>query len=148
MKPLFFVLFSVFLLIIGCKSHSQGSKEVVVDPIVPSPYEVEYDPHVVLPDSLGGGKYNGLAAIKGIINDNLKIENVKIMKLQLFTSKQDTVIDYYYGMDSLSLKWCYPPKVSEYLPFFEDFVKTVSIKRRKESSVKDISQITLMVRFK
>jgi len=150
MKKVFYIV-SALLLINSCKSYSQidSSKEVIIDPVTPSPYEVEYKSIVLLPDSLGGGKYKGMAAIEGWINSyDLKIEGVKIMKLQLSTQEGDTVIDYYFGKDNLSLKGIYPPDVCVYLPFFEDFVKTVVVKKREGASAKDMSQITLMLRFK
>lgn len=125
------------------------SKEVIIDPVVSSPYEVEYKSIVLLPDSLGGDKYKGMAAIEGRINsDNLTIEDIKIMKLQLSTQKGDTVIDYYFGKNSSSLKGVYPPDVCVYLPFFEDFIKYVVVKKREGASTKNMNQITLILRFK
>jgi hypothetical protein len=135
----------------SCKSYTQinTNKEVIIDPIEASPYMIDYKPIVVLPDSLGGNRYKGLAAIEGEINDSLKIVGVKIMKLQLFTQEQDTVINYYFGKDSLSLKCIYPPDVDVYLPFFEDFVKTVQIKKQVDvSSNKWMNRTTLILRFK
>lgn len=149
MRKLFYILTIALLLISSCKSSSQVNtqKEVIVDPIAPSPYEVEYKSIVVLPDSLGASRYKGLAAIEGRINDDLKIEGIKIMKLLLYTER-DTVIDYYFGKESLSLKNTYPQDVCVYLPFFEDFVRTVIVKKREGISNKNMSQITLMLRFK
>lgn len=137
------------MLISSCKSSSQLNiqKEVIIDPIFPSPYEVEYKSIVALPDSLGGSRYKGLAAIEGRINDDLKIEGIKIMKLLLYT-EIDTVIDYYFGKDSLSLKNIYPQDVCKYLPFFEDFVKTVIVKKREGISNKSMDKITLILRFR
>ena len=137
------------MLISTCKSSSQVNiqKEVIIDPIFPSPYEVEYKSIVALPDSLGGSRYKGLAAIEGRINDDLKIEGIKIMKLLLYTER-DTVIDYYFGKDSLSLKNIYPQDVCKYLPFFEDFVKTVIVKKREGISNKSMDKITLILRFR
>ncbi len=137
------------MLISSCKSSSQVNiqKEVIIDPIFPSPYEVEYKSIVALPDSLGGSRYKGLAAIEGRINDDLKIEGIKIMKLLLYTER-DTVIDYYFGKDSLSLKNIYPQDVCKYLPFFEDFVKTVIVKKREGISNKSMDKITLILRFR
>lgn len=149
MRKLFYILIIALLLISSCKSSSQVNiqKEVIIDPIFPSPYEVEYKSIVALPDSLGGSRYKGLAAIEGRINDDLKIEGIKIMKLLLYTER-DTVIDYYFGKDSLSLKNIYPQDVSKYLPFFEDFVKTVVVKKREGISNKSMGQITLILRFR
>ena len=137
------------MLISSCKSSSQVNiqKEVIIDPIFPSPYEVEYKSIVALPDSLGGSRYKGLAAIEGRINDDLKIEGIKIMKLLLYTER-DTVIDYYFGKDSLSLKNIYPQDVCKYLPFFEEFVKTVIVKKREGISNKSMDKITLILRFR
>ncbi|HPU46973.1 MAG TPA: hypothetical protein PLQ91_05070 [Bacteroidales bacterium] len=149
MRKLFYILIIALLLISSCKSSSQVNiqKEVIIDPIFPSPYEVEYKSIVALPDSLGGSRYKGLAAIEGRINDDLKIEGIKIMKLLLYTER-DTVIDYYFGKDSLSLKNIYPQDVCKYLPFFEDFVKTVIVKKREGISNKSMGQITLILRFR
>jgi hypothetical protein len=150
MRKLFYILTIALLLVSSCRSSSQVNiqKEVIVDPIAPSPYEVEYNSIEVLPDSLGGRRYKGFAAIEGRINDDLKIEGIKIMKLLLY-SERDTVIDYYFGKGSLSLKWVYPPSVSVYLPFFENFVETVKVKKREGiSSNPNMNQITLMLRFK
>jgi hypothetical protein len=149
MRKLFYILIIALLLISSCKSSSQVNiqNEVIIDPIFPSPYEVEYKSIVALPDSLGGSRYKGLAAIEGRINDDLKIEGIKIMKLLLYT-EIDTVIDYYFGKDSLSLKNIYPQDVSKYLPFFEDFVKTVVVKKREGISNKSMGQITLILRFR
>ena len=49
------------MLISSCKSssHVNIQKEVIIDPIFPSPYEVEYKSIVALPDSLGGSRYKG-----------------------------------------------------------------------------------------
>lgn len=131
------------LLISNCKSYSQ----VMLDPIAPSPYKIEYKSNVVLPDSLGGNKYNGLALVQGRINHNLKIEDIKIMKLQLVAKEGDTFIDYYFGQDSLSLKGVYPMKVSAYLPFFENLAKKVIVKKQEGVSTKNMNQVTLVVRF-
>lgn len=149
MRKLFYILIIALLLISSCKSSSQVNiqNEVIIDPIFPSPYEVEYKSIVALPDSLGGSRYKGLAAIEGRINDDLKIEGIKIMELLLYT-EIDTVIDYYFGKDSLSLKNIYPQDVSKYLPFFEDFVKTVVVKKREGISNKSMGQITLILRFR
>ena len=149
MRKLFYILIIALLLISSCKSSTQVNiqNEVIIDPIFPSPYEVEYKSIVALPDSLGGSRYKGLAAIEGRINDDLKIEGIKIMKLLLYT-EIDTVIDYYFGKDSLSLKNIYPQDVSKYLPFFEDFVKTVVVKKREGISNKSMGQITLILRFR
>jgi len=149
MRKLFYILIIALLLISSCKSSSQVNiqKEVIIDPIFPSPYEVEYKSIVALPDSLGGSRYKGLAATEGRINDDLKIEGIKIMKLLLYTER-DTVIDYYFGKDSLSLKNIYPQDVCKYLPFFEDFVKTVIVKKREGISNKSMGQITLILRFR
>lgn len=144
------MLSSILLLISSCKSYTQINtrEEVIVDPITLSPYEIEYKSIVILPDSLGGSRYKGLAAIEGQINDDLKIEGIKIMKLQLFTIERDTFVDYYFGKDSLSLKGNYPQNVSVYLPFFEDFVKTIIVKKREGISTQNMNQIMLMLRFK
>ncbi|MDI3546291.1 MAG: hypothetical protein PWP68_1708 [Rikenellaceae bacterium] len=149
MRKLFYILIIALMLISSCKSSSQLNiqKEVIIDPIFPSPYEVEYKSIVALPDSLGGSRYKGLAAIEGRINDDLKIEGIKIMKLLLYT-EIDTVIDYYFGKDSLSLKNIYPQDVCKYLPFFEDFVKTVIVKKREGISNKSMDKITLILRFR
>jgi len=149
MRKLFYILIIALMLISSCKSSSQVNiqKEVIIDPIFPSPYEVEYKSIVALPDSLGGSRYKGLAAIEGRINDDLKIEGIKIMKLLLYT-EIDTVIDYYFGKDSLSLKNIYPQDVCKYLPFFEDFVKTVIVKKREGISNKSMDKITLILRFR
>jgi|LSQX01.3.fsa_nt_gb hypothetical protein len=149
MRKLFYILIIALMLISSCKSSSQVNiqKEVIIDPIFPSPYEVEYKSIVALPDSLGGSRYKGLAAIEGRINDDLKIEGIKIMKLLLYTER-DTVIDYYFGKDSLSLKNIYPQDVCKYLPFFEDFVKTVIVKKREGISNKSMDKITLILRFR
>jgi len=149
MRKLFYI-FSTLLLISSCKSYSQinSSTEIIIDPIFSSPYEVEYKSIVLMPDSLGGNKYKGMAAIEGVINsDNLKIEDIKVMKLQLFTQERDTIIDYYFGKDSSSLKGIYPPYVCVYLPFFEGFVKTVVVKKREGISTKNMNQIMLILRF-
>lgn len=150
MRKLFYILAIALFLISSCKSSSQVNtrKEVIVDPVAPSPYEIEYKSTVVLPDSLGGSRYIGLAAIEGRINDDLKIEGIKIMKLQLYTTERDTVINYYFGEDCLSLKSIYPSDVCVYLPFFEDFVKTVMVKKREGISNNNMNQVTLMLRFK
>lgn len=150
MKKLFYILAITLFLISSCKSSSQVNtgEEVIIDPVEPSPYEIEYKSTVVLPDSLGGSRYKGLAAIEGRINDVLKIEGIKIMKLQLYVTERDTVIDYYFGQDSLSLKSIYPTDVCVYLPFFKDFVKTVIVKKREEILNKNMNQITLILRFK
>ena len=149
MRKLFYILIIALMLISSCKSSSQVNiqKEVIIDPIFPSPYEVEYKSIVALPDSLGGSRYKGLAAIEGRINDDLNIEGIKIMKLLLYTER-DTVIDYYFGKDSLSLKNIYPQDVCKYLPFFEDFVKTVIVKKREGISNKSMDKITLILRFR
>ena len=149
MRKLFYILIIALMLISSCKSssHVNIQKEVIIDPIFPSPYEVEYKSIVALPDSLGGSRYKGLAAIEGRINDDLKIEGIKIMKLLLYTER-DTVIDYYFGKDSLSLKNIYPQDVCKYLPFFEDFVKTVIVKKREGISNKSMDKITLILRFR
>ena len=149
MRKLFSILTIALMLISSCRSTSQVNiqKDVIFDPISPSPYVVEYKSIVVLPDSLGGNKHKGLAAIQGRINDDLKIEGIKIMKLLLYMER-DTVINYYFGKDSLSLKNIYPKDVSIYLPFFEDFVKTVIVKKRDGISNKNMNQITLMLRFR
>jgi len=150
MRKLFYILTTALLLISSCKSSSQvnSSKNVIIDPITPSPYEFKYNPILTLPDSLGGNRYKGIAAIDGELMDNLKIGNIRITKLLLFTEERDTVINYYFGKDSLSLKSIYPPDVCVYLPFFEDFVKTVIVKKREGISNKNMNQITLMLRFK
>jgi hypothetical protein len=150
MKKLFVMLFSALLLISSCKCYTQvnNSKEVIFDPIAPSPYEVEYKSIVALPDSLGGSRYKGFAAIEGRINDSLKIDDIKIMKLQLFTLEMNKVIDYFFGKDSLSYKSIYPPEVGAYLPFFKDFTKTVIVKKQNGVSTKNMNQITLILRFK
>ena len=123
MRKLFYILIIALMLISSCKSSSQVNiqKEVIIDPIFPSPYEVEYKSIVALPDSLGGSRYKGLAAIEGRINDDLKIEGIKIMKLLLYTER-DTVIDYYFGKDSLSLKNIYT-RCIQILPFLRILLK-------------------------
>lgn len=148
----FYKLGFCLLLIISssCKGHTQinTNKETIIDPIVPSPYVIEYKSIAVLPDSLGGERYKGMAAIEGRINDSLEIVGIKIMKLLLYTHEKDTIVDYYFGKDSLSYERIYPANIHVYLPFFESFVKTVKIKKVEGVSINNMDRTTLIIRFK
>jgi hypothetical protein len=125
----------------------KSNKETIIDPIVTSPYVIEYKSVAVLPDSLGGERYKGIAAIEGKINNSLEIGEFKIMKLLLYTHENDTIVDYYFGKDSLSYETIYPPNVHVYLPFFENFVKTVKIKKVEGIEINNMNRTTLIIRF-
>lgn len=151
MKKFHKIVFGLLLIIVGsCKGFTQinTSKEVIIDPITPSPYVVHYKSIVVLPDSLGGERYNGMAVIEGRINDSLAICDIKVMKLLLYTHERDTIIDYYFGKDSLSYEHIYPPNVQTYLPFFERFIKEVKINKVEGVSNNNMNKTTLILRFK
>jgi hypothetical protein len=150
MKKFHKLIFGLLLLISSCRVYTQTrtNKEVIIDPITPSPYVIEYKSIVVLPDSLGGERYKGLAVIDGQINDSLKIADIKIMKLILYTYERDTIVNYYFGKDSLSYRSIYPPNVHVYLPFFKNYIKTVKIKKVEGVSTKNMNKTTLILRFK
>jgi hypothetical protein len=151
MKKLLAILLGCLLIMSSCKSFTQvnNRKNVTIDPVFPSPYEYKFNSNVELPDSLGGNQYKGWAAIDGKINDNnLKLENLRILKLLLINEKNDTIINYYFGIDSKSFENIYPPNVIRYLPFFEDYAKTVVVNKVEGISTENMNNATLILRFK
>jgi hypothetical protein len=133
MNKLCFILVGVMLLTSNCKSFSQvaAKKDIIIDPVIPSPYSFSFNPNVTLPDSLGGNRYKGYAWVEGDISENLNISQVKIIRLYLFDQKGDTILHYYYGQDSLSTKYIYPSNVERYIPFIQECMRSVKIVKIK-----------------
>ena len=106
---------------------SSGS---IFDPITPANYEFTYESNVILPDSLGGKAYRGLAVMKGIINDSLKVVDIKMINIRLYTQEKDsTVFDYF------SYEGIFPPEISVYIPFFRKQIEeTVHVKKIRNST--------------
>ncbi|MBB3187863.1 hypothetical protein [Microbacter margulisiae] len=143
----FIFIFLCTLLIISCKTYSQNHKEEIIDPILSaSTFRFEYNSNVILPDSLGGHAYKGFALLNGIINDSLKLDNIQITRLFLFTLNKDTIFNYYGWQNKLP--HTYPPKIKDYLPFFEDCIKSVKIIKTDKNVDKRRYTATIVLQFK
>ena len=135
MNKLCFILLGVLLLlsIYKCFSQTDAKKDIIIDPVIASPYTFSFNQNVTLPDSLGGGRYKGYAWVEGDISKNLNISSVKLIRLYLFDQKGDTFLYYYYGQDSLSTKYIYPTNVERYIPFIQECMRSVKIIKIKRS---------------
>jgi hypothetical protein len=147
MKNICFVF--IIMIVVGySKSFAQDQKNEILDPIPPPPaYSFKYDPIVTLPDSLGGKTYQGLVAIEAIITDNLNLKSIKINKLFLITCNNDTVINYYFGQNNLSLKNIYPPTVMKYVPFLTQYAHSIKI-TKIEGGDKRSNRLNILLRIK
>lgn len=130
----------------ACKAQEKNNE--IIDPVKPSPYKIIRDnPYVVLPDSLGGGKYRGFAFVEGqIVDSTLSVTHIKVMKLNLQTADGQSYIDYYYGIDSTDNKENID-KVKQYLPFFEKYLNSLKIEKIEGVDPKGSNIITLPIKF-
>ncbi|WP_461630284.1 hypothetical protein [Labilibaculum euxinus] len=127
----------------ACKVREKNNE--IIDPVKPSPYKVlRVNPYVNLPDSLGRGKYKGIAFVEGqIVDSTLKIVNVKVMKLKLQTVDGENFIDYYYGINNTESI----DKMKLYVPFFEEYLNSLEIERIEGVSSQGVNIITLPIKF-
>ena len=143
------LLITLIVFSLSCSKNVLQKQEKVIDPIVKSPYTFEFNPNVTLPDSLGGEKYKGYAWIEGDINDSLKkVVSVRIIRLYVFNQKGDTVVHYYYGQDSLSIKYIYPSTVQKFIPFFQESLQSVKITKIQEGNVDKKVKYSVRLNFK
>lgn len=136
----------IFLLIFCCSCNFYQSKKMYsYDQRIPYVVFPE-NCYITLPDSLGGDKVKGLAAISCQIRHNLKPGEVQIMKLLLYYQNGDTIVNYWFGQDSLSYKNRYPEKVKRYLPYFRELSQRIKIKRVKDVRADSRTKVGVMYR--
>lgn len=146
MYKLLFLILAFILNLSACKAQVDNNE--IIDPIKPSPYKIIRDnPYIVLPDSLGGGKYSGFAFVEGqIVDSNLSVTQIRVMKLNLQTEDGQSYIDYYHGIDSTDNKVCID-RVKQYLPFFEEYLNSLTIEKIEGVDPKGGNIITLPIKF-
>jgi hypothetical protein len=83
---------------------------------------------VILPDSLGGHKYNGIAVISCKVDENLILRDIRIDKLLLYDKNKKNIIDFYRKNWTL-IENPNELQLNRYSQFFVEFVKTVKVKK-------------------
>lgn len=126
---------------------SSDTSTNVIDPIEIWPFEIKRKTmYSVLPDSLGGKKAKGIAALSVNINEKGKIEIFTIIKLSIFEGERQ-IIDFCCGNSAFVARKDYPSNVLRYYPFFEKYVKSLRIVPVVGVKPKSENIFDLMVRF-
>ena len=99
-----------------------------------------------MPDSLGGEKAKGMAALSININIKGKIEFFTIINLSIVEGERQ-IIDYCCGNSAYVARKDYPSKVLRYYPFLEKYVNNIKIVRVIGVKPKNGNIIDFMVRF-
>lgn len=126
-------------------AYGQEKREAMIDRIEKTPYIFNYNPKLILPDSLGGKKYKGIAVVQGTIIRKCKVENIELMKLVLYTTNNDTLINYYFGKEYISS--LDEIIIDNYLNYFKVLVNAVKIKKVRAVRKKEKWEATLLYRI-
>ena len=119
----------------------------VIDIFEPWPFQIKRKTmYSVLPDSLGGKKAKGMAALSVNINEQGKIKIFTIIKLSIFEGEKQ-IIDFFGADSAFKLKKDYPSNVLRYYPFFEKYVNSLKIVPVEGVKPKSDNVFTFMVRF-
>lgn len=131
------------------KDSALSNSELLIDPIEEMPFIIERESqYVQLPDSLGGNTITGLAFLGLFINQEAKVKQFTIIRLNL-TKGENIVVDYLNTKSECPLRENdYPVGVKRYYKFFTEYIANLKIAPMPNAKPKEVTIINLPLRFR